>query len=349
MTVSNDSHCLQLAGRPNLRAPIVWLGQSVRTTIVTKRYPSMAAECWMVSLGDAIHRPRLIDRVFCGDLRERLAVTGPIMLDSGGFTMMTKDRGLRVSDVAQIYSRTTADLCISLDVPTLRGDRRRTRARKYEETLTNLRQLIDCVCSSRLVPVVHGLRREEIVANCQLIGSLISRPKLVCIGGLVPLLRSAGKQSARRDRAFAWVASMVSTVKAYFPSAIIHVLGAGSPQTVAAVIQCGADSTDSLAWRRAAGFGTIFLPSTSERFIRPRDRKRAGSRPTLNTKELEMLACCECPACSEWQQVDRREAELAESYLARAVHNAFVVLADAKAAVLNRSNGALGVSNATAR
>ena len=313
--------------------PIVWLGQSVRTTIVTKRYPSLATECWMVSLGDAIHRPRLIERVFCGDLRERLAVRGPIMLDSGGFTMMMQNRGLHVSEVAEIYGRTCADLCISLDVPASREERKNTRTRKYEETRSNLLQLVQSTDPSKLVPVVHGTNAAEVVSNCQVIAEVLPCPGLICIGGLVPLLRSSGREPAERSRAFAWIASIVSTVRQHFPSAIIHVLGAGSPQTVTAVIRCGADLTDLLAWRRAAGFGTIFLPGTSERFVRPRDRLLAGSRPTINAKEIELLAQCICPACIEWKHVEKRIADLAELYLARAAHNAFVILQEAKTAV----------------
>jgi tRNA-guanine family transglycosylase len=331
MTVLETHHRhLNLPNHPSRRGPIVWLGQSVRTTIVTKRYPSLAAECWMVSLGDAIHRPRLIERVFCGDLKERLAVRGPIMLDSGGFTMMMQNKGLHVSEVAQIYDKTCADLCISLDVPPIRGERKQARTRKYDKTHANLEQLVGSMDPSKLVPVVHGLKAEEVVRNCQAIANLVPRPALICIGGLVPLLRSAGRESVRRNLAFAWIAWIVSTIRYHFPSTMIHVLGAGSPQTVAATIRCGADSTDSLAWRRAAGFGTIFLPGTSERFVQPRDRQRAGSRPTMNATEIEMLAQCGCPACIEWKHVEKRVTELAESYLARAAHNAFVILQEAK-------------------
>jgi hypothetical protein len=191
---------LKLPNQKARRAPIVWLGQSVRTTIVTKRYPGLATECWMVSLGDAIHRPRLIERVFCGDLRERLSVRGPIMLDSGGFTMMMQNRGLRVSEVAKIYDRTCADLCISLDVPAGRGERKNTRKRKYEETRANLAQLVQSIDTSKLVPVVHGADLEDIVCNCQAIADILPEPTLICIGGLVPLLRSTGRESIGRNR-----------------------------------------------------------------------------------------------------------------------------------------------------
>jgi tRNA-guanine family transglycosylase len=123
-------------------------------------------------------------------------------------------------------------------------------------------------------------------------------------------------------------------VRAHFPTAIIHVLGAGSPKNVATAIRCGADSTDSIAWRRAAGFGTIYLPDTGERFLLPRERKRATSRPILKPCEIELLEGCACPACLEYPQIDRRIAELANSYIARAAHNASIILQVAKEATL---------------
>ena len=286
----------------------------------------------MASLGDAIHRPRLIERIFCGELRERLAVSGPIMLDSGGFTMMMQNKSLSVSEIARIYDHTSAELCISLDVPVKRLEPKQSRYRKYEKTRDNLAQLAKCVDPNRLVPVVHGTTTEEVVANCHAIGDVVARPKLICIGGLVPLLRSIGRKSAARERAFAWIASIVATVRRHFPSAMIHILGAGSPRTVAAAIRCGADSTDSIAWRRAAGFGTIFLPGTSERFLQPRDRSRATSRPMVNAEEIDLLAKCRCPACSDWKSVDARVSGLAKSYMARAAHNAHVIIREAESA-----------------
>lgn len=286
----------------------------------------------MASLGDAIHRPRLVERVFSADLRGHLAVQGPIMLDSGGFTTMIKNEGLRVSEVARIYEKAHADFFISLDVPATSNDRKRTRSRKYEETRTNLVQLLQFIDARKLVPVIHGTSVEEVISNCQGILEIHPSPTLVCVGGLVPLLRRSGRDVGDPNGAFAWVASVVSTVRDHFPMALIHVLGAGSPRTVAATIRCGADSTDSIAWRRAAGFGTIFLPGTSERFIEPRDRQRPNSRPTLSAKERDLLAECTCPACVEMINFDARIAELAGSYLARAAHNAFVILGEAKTA-----------------
>jgi hypothetical protein len=64
------------------------------------------------------------------------------------------------------------------------------------------------------------------------------------------------------------------------------------------------------------------------------DRKRPTSRPILKPDEIELLAACACPARSEYLQIDKRIAELANSYKARAAHNASIILQEAKRASL---------------
>ena len=290
----------------------------------------------MVSLGDAVHRPRLIENVFRSDIRGRIGVEGPLMLDSGGFTMMMNDRSLKLPEIAAIYCDTQAELCITLDVPPIASDSARKRSGKYRRTRNNLSALIELVGGDRIVPVVHGINIAEVDANCQAISELLPRPKMVCVGGLVPMLRRSGRPSAQKKQAVFWLGNLIESVRASFPRSIIHVLGAGSPLNVAMTIMCGADSTDSLAWRRAAGFGTIYLPGTSERFLSPRNRQRENSRPTLNQRELGLLEVCSCAACAEWPDLQMRVTGLATSYLARAAHNASVVLAAAAAQQENR-------------
>jgi tRNA-guanine family transglycosylase len=329
---------LKLPGHDKLTLPLVWLGQSVRTTVVTRRYPFFSQECWMVSLGDAVHRPRLIEKVFHADIRERIGVHGPLMLDSGGFTMMMHKQSLAIETIAKIYRIAQAELCITLDLPPTGADNSRVRSRKYRKTRENLAHLVEAVGARRIVPVVHGTTVREVEDNCLDIAGLIAKPRMICLGGLVPLLRRSG-QPAERDRSINWLSGLVARVRVQFPRSVIHVLGAGSPQNIATVIACGADSTDSLAWRRAAGFGTIYLPGTGERFVAPRDRARANSRPTLDDRELELLEACLCPACDEFPRLIARLAELQKSYLARAAHNAFVILAGAKRVSSTKHDG----------
>jgi queuine/archaeosine tRNA-ribosyltransferase len=286
----------------------------------------------MVSLGDAVHRPRLIDNVFRADIRARIGVEGPLMLDSGGFTMMMHNRSLSVHQIAGIYRDAQVELCVTLDIPPIESDDGRKRSRKYRKTHDNLAALIDAVGPRRIVPVVHGMTVAEVEKNCLVISELLPRPRMVCLGGLVPLLRKSLRHSVAGNQSIAWLRTFVRTVRAQFPAAVIHILGAGAPKNVAAAISCGADSTDSLAWRRAAGFGTVYLPGTSERFLSPRNRERETSRKTASRDELQLLESCVCPACNEWPDLRRRITGLSNSYLARAAHNAFVVLSQARSA-----------------
>lgn len=332
---------LKLPGRGNIDLPLIWLGQSVRTTVVTGRYPSLSRACWMASLGDAVHRPRLIETVFRSNIRQRLGIDGPLMLDSGGFTMMMMKQGLAIETIADIYRHTDAELCITFDLPPIRSDNSRSRLRKYNKTRENLAHLIGALGHQRIIPVVHGATEREIGENCASIAQLTDKPPMVCVGGLVPLLRRSGR-STERDRAVIWLSKVVELIRAEFPKTIVHILGAGSPQNIATAIRCGADSTDSLAWRRAAGFGTIYLPGTGERFLGHRDRARANSRPLLNASELGLLELCACPACAEFPVMSRRIAQLENSYLARAAHNASVILDLAKSATYADAEFAVG-------
>jgi len=311
---------------------MVWLGQSVRTTVVTRRYPELAKEPWMVSLGDAVHRPRLIEKVFRADIRAHIAVNGPLMLDSGGFTMMMHDRGLAWIRL-HAYTATPKPSCASRWIarpsdPIVAA----SATNQYRKTQDNLAALIHAVEPRRIVPVVHGATEEEVEKNCLAISELLPRPKLICLGGLVPLLRRSMQRSVERAQSIVWLRTLVSTVRNEFPKSVIHILGAGSPQNVATAIACGADSTDSLAWRRAAGFGTVYLPGTSERFSFASKSATRKFRRTVSSKELQLLEACVCPACTEWSGVASRVVGLSNSYLARAAHNAFVVLAQARSA-----------------
>ena len=124
----------------------------------------------------------------------------------------------------------------------------------------------------------------------------------------------------------------ISLARANFPKSKLHVLGAGAPSTVRMSFQYGADSVDSIGWRRAAGFGTIFLPGGTERFVSDRARQRPRSRRQLDNNDLQMIATCDCPPCSRNNSLESRLALLSECYLARAAHNASVLIGEARRA-----------------
>jgi tRNA-guanine family transglycosylase len=309
---------------------LVWLGQSARTTVVTREYPELRHARWMASLGDAIHRPRMLTTVFTAGLKERLWITGPLMLDSGGFTMMMRRDGrLAVADVLSIFRRVAADVVVSLDHPPLPSDVPEVRHRKYERTLENLKYLSADLGHDRLAPVIHGLSLEELKINCAAVRSVVAHPKWVCLGGLVPLLRGSGRRDEKATSMRKAVQEAIGLVRGAFPVSSLHILGVGSPRTIRTAFQSGADSVDSVGWRRAAGFGTIFLPGGTEKFVIDRPRKRATSRKILSTDDIEQLRRCVCPACRNTKHLKRRVSRLAKSYIARAVHNAWVLIDEA--------------------
>lgn len=307
--------------------PIVWLGQSVRTTLVLPSYGALADAPIMASLGDAVHRPRLFAKVFSGGLRDRLKTKGPIMLDSGGFTaMMQGGAAPNIKRLIEVYAATDADILISLDAPpTLKCGLTERRA-KYSTTRKNLQTLVSAIGASRIVPVVHGRTIKEITANAVAAHDISPFPPMICIGGIVPLLRRTGGTTSGPSDSIEFIAEAIGAIKNIFGETILHVLGAGSPRTVLAALALGANSVDSIGWRRAAGFGTVFIAGRGERFVENRFRSRASSRPFLSQGEI---ATCQCPVCTEFSPADRLIA-LSSNYRERAAHNAWVLLEEAK-------------------
>lgn len=312
----------------------LWLGQSARTTVVTRAYPALAGATWMASLGDAIHRPRMLETVFGSQLKIRLAITGPMMLDSGGFTLMMRQGQLSIAQVIRAFKETAADVVVSLDYPPLDSDSKERRQDKYQRTLANYALLHQQPLTAALAPVVHGVSPDELRANCDAIAGVEPSPEWVCLGGLVPLLRQCGQLRHRAQEARARLRETIGIVRRQFPHSRLHVLGVGSPRNIATSFESGADSVDSIGWRRAAGFGTIFLPGGTERFVAHRDRKRAASRLVLTAQDIDTLSGCLCPACCQAGSIDQRLMTLAGSYLPRAAHNAWVLLSEAGCAPL---------------
>lgn len=306
----------------------VWLGQSARTTVVTRAYPELASARWMASLGDAIHRPRMLETVFGPNLKDRLAICGPLMLDSGGFTMMMRNEQLSLDVVARAFGQVNAEVVVSLDYPPLGSDSVDERRAKYSRTFDNFVQLHRLEMEPRLAPVIHGVTTDELQANCAAVQSIAAEPAWVCLGGLVPLLRQSGQLGSKAAVAREELRARIGLVRTSFPLSRLHVLGVGSPRTIAVAFDAGADSVDSIGWRRAAGFGTVFLPGGTERFVTARGRKRAASRLQLTELDLSVLAECGCPACERAGELDGRVETLAGSYLPRAAHNAWVLIGE---------------------
>jgi queuine/archaeosine tRNA-ribosyltransferase len=182
------------------------------------------------------------------------------------------------------------------------------------------------------MPIVHGHTLDEVASACGDIERLCGRPSIVALGGMVPFLRGHMSASLFRYRRLdgskaageTFVADAIATCRRQFPSSHFHVLGIGSATTAIAALILGADSVDSLAWRRAAGFGTIFLSGLTERIVSKQDRVH-NSRPRISRSDRGLLKVCECPICALHPRMNDRLAVLAGSYIPRAVHNVWTL------------------------
>jgi queuine/archaeosine tRNA-ribosyltransferase len=247
------------------------------------------------------------------------------MVDSGGFVLMTnRNAKWNAERVAELYDRIDADHLVSLDEPPNGRDRPATRRRKYEGTINNLEKLHRRF-GEKIVPVVHGVGLAEVELNCRRIAALCPRPSLVGIGGLVPTLQKCGSvKRAHSDNPQRIIADALRCVRAYFPKSKIHLFGVGSLHTVLAVIALGAQSVDSIGWRQAAGFGSVYIPGRHRRLLT--DRKRENPcRPFASDADLEILATCVCPECRVADRQGANIVRLAGHFKPRAVHNIWVL------------------------
>lgn len=317
-------------------APIVWLGHNLRNGVLFSSHQSLRSAPMLVSLGDAFLRPSYMPRFFTAGIREELGMTGPLMVDSGGYTLLT-NRKIRcnVRQVEEVYSKLPVDILVSLDYPPSPFDDARTRSARRKRTLKNFAFLRDALPEKKLMPVVHGYSLSEIEAACDGVKEICSKPGHVGIGGIVPLICSGGSvKKFRFERldgsqgcSSFLIADALTLVRQHFPKSRIHVFGTGSSVTAISVLALGADSVDSFSWRRAASYGAILLPGRSERFplFHPR---RVRSRPVISESELPLVAACGCPACGPSTNAQARLLALSRCYKKRAIHNAWTILSE---------------------
>jgi queuine/archaeosine tRNA-ribosyltransferase len=287
----------------------------------------------MISVVDLTTRPNLRRAIGQEGIKAFLGVSSPVMIDSGGFSFMTgRYAPITVDELVAIYRTLGADVYAALDVPPAAGDDASQRRRKWQRTLANLDRMLELGGTDQLMPVVHGRTLGEIIAACEDVRRRIKNPSIVALGGMVPFLRGHMSeqrfQYRRADGSKAagevFVADAIVACRSQFPRSHFHVLGVGSTTTAIAVLALGADSIDSLAWRRAAGFGTILLAGLAERIISLQSRSRY-SRPKLAKKDKILLHNCKCPICLTHSRVSDRIRVLAKSYIARAVHNVWTL------------------------
>jgi queuine/archaeosine tRNA-ribosyltransferase len=309
----------------------IWLGQSVDTSTIHTAYEDFATIPILTSVGCVMRRPKANAAKFDATLRSRLGAKERLMVDSGGFVLMTKnDRGWSAERVAELYDKIDADHLVSLDVPPSGTDRNYQRCRKYDMTIRNLDLLLERF-GNKVVPVVHGIGIAEIEQNCRRVAALCRSPSLIGLGGLVPTLQKCGAvRRAGENSPHRIVAEAVRCVQSFFPRSDIHLFGVGSLHTVLAAIAIGAHSVDSIGWRQAAGFGSVFIPGRHRRLLTHRQRE-TPCRPYANQEDIDLLAACACPECRHTGCTGANISLLTNHFKPRAAHNIWVLYSEAAA------------------
>src|SRR5665213_2585327 len=314
--------------RPTNQSPIIWLGQSADTSSICSAYPDMRKLPFLTSLGCAIRKPSLHNTHFNDQLRSKLGVTGPLMVDSGGFALMLNSQARwDVRKVSRAINRIDADVFVSLDLPPRKGDSEAVRRHRIRTSARNYDTLNQLFPSKQIMPVVHGRTLSEIDLSLQLIRRH-SGKKLpwIGLGGIVPLLqhRSVSRPVSKCGPEV-FIARALRIIKDAFPEAKLHAFGAGGTRTFPAVFYFGADSADSIGWRHAAGFGSIFLPLKSQRVLAGPRANYAAPRKILDDSDLADIHCCKCPICLPKPRLAERLAAFRKNFHNRSIHNAWTI------------------------
>jgi queuine/archaeosine tRNA-ribosyltransferase len=322
--------------RQNSRS--IWLGQSVDTSILHASYEDFLSVPILTSVGCALRRPANRPK-FDQHLRLRVGAGAQLMVDSGGFVLMRQPTLRWTSaSVAALYRKIDADFLVSLDVPPQSRDDKVDRCHKYRKSFVNLERLYDSF-GERIVPVVHGAVFGEVERNCADFRRIYRNPPLIGLGGLVPTLQLCGNaRKPQADSPQALIAQAITIVRGYFPLSKLHIFGVGSLHTVLGVVTAGANSVDSIGWRQAAGFGSVFIPGRHRRLLTERQRD-APCRPFASCEDLEILAHCRCPVCREAKRYGDNIAILRGHFKPRAIHNIWVLYSEVAGYFLAKRKG----------
>jgi queuine/archaeosine tRNA-ribosyltransferase len=305
--------------------PRVWLGQSADTSSLCAGYPDLQNAPFLTSLGCAIRRPSLKDTHFNSGLKAKLGISGPLMIDSGGFALIKAPSSIwSARTVGNLIERIEADVFVSLDLPPTPQDDQQCRRRKILSSTRNFKYLTSRFPSKSIMPVVHGRTLSEISYSIE---QLLKHraPTWVGLGGIVPLLQNRfGSNEIAKIGPEAFIGHSIRKIRVAFPLARIHAFGAGGTRTFPAVFAFGADSADSIGWRQAAGFGSVFLPLKSQRLV-SWNRTSRPPRKMLDEADLEQLRECACPICGRRPSLSARLSALRQGFHNRAIHNAWTL------------------------
>jgi tRNA-guanine family transglycosylase len=272
---------------------------------------------WLILHRETVHKP--FDKE--NGIHKYVDHTGPIILDSGGYQLINHNKSFKLEETIEIYRKANFqqdDFGIVLDYCPLIFETPKDRLDKItrsNENFITMKKLAPEL-SKKIVPVLHGWTMKEIRKSLDPVGE----ENLISFGSCLSL-----KLKGYQDKIIQKFVNLYRLIKEYpdLKDIRIHILGASGANSSHVCWYSGFEQTDSASWRRIASYGKIVFVGVSEAYIS--NRNATFGRTTWNEKFDILLKECECPICKDKTLVNKKSI-LAESFPARATHNAYIYL-----------------------
>lgn len=293
--------------------PMLWFSE-----IVKGRYDSpwryFKIDGLLMNTYDIMQRSQLFEEAKNQGIHKFLGYDGPILMDSGGFLFMMKNKmDVKVEEIISFYEKTKPNFGVVLDHPLIPTLSKYESKKRKLKTLANTRTMVKNKITKNpvLIPVIHGYQPNEIRWFLNKLNKIGKFP-IYGIGSLVPSLYNVKGIGGILN-----VMRVILEIRKQIPRAKLHVFGTGGALTMHLMFFAGANSIDSSAWRTKAAFGAIQMPGMGDRWVTKAVRKKPY--PQLSKNEKKRLENCRCPMCRRYGFEG-----LQTDFTARAIHNAWV-------------------------
>ncbi|ODS40271.1 MAG: hypothetical protein A7315_09065 [Candidatus Altiarchaeales archaeon WOR_SM1_79] len=202
----------------------------------------------------------LMKEKFEGDIHKNLNFSGPIMIDSGGYYLLSRDLNVDPRDILDVEIKSGADFGVILDYPFLENGK--GKFKRIKKTLKNTEimyaKLKEYNDKFKILPVVHGHCPRTLKTSMDGITAIMMKYnggeiESVGIGSLAPLSRCGYPQKIK-------IVDILTRVRKNLPDAHIHCFSLGSAVMMHLAFYCGADTVDSQSWIVGAGYKLVQLP-----------------------------------------------------------------------------------------
>ncbi|HEC40753.1 MAG TPA: hypothetical protein ENI29_21095 [bacterium] len=246
---------------------------------------------------------------------------GPIMLDSGGYQLITKNRPFSLEETIEIYRLAKFkknDFGIALDYCPIPTDSPTFRMQKIKNSNENLLRMRDLApeLAPQIIHVLHGWSLKELRVSLNVVGT----ERLLAFGSCFSLMLKG-----LRDKIIMKFVNLLRLIEEYpdLKETRFHILGASGANPSHICWYAGLEQTDSASWRRIAAYGKIAFVGVTEISISNRPVKFGNTKWT--EKHDNLLKDCECCVCDGLSLAEKKE-QLSASFQNRAIHNAHTYL-----------------------